>query len=1117
MMHAEDTEVYVGQAMRAGEWIELATNPIGAFPQTYIGAGVRPIGALPNRFTLDLPSEGGSYTSQRQYDQSVETFAGRLRHRLLLEDTSREFQTFSARDRRRLLAGGVSYNAATQQAIMRFEGPPNCLAERWFDPCGGVVGKFLAAFAPPPSPPPPSPPRPPPPPPSPPPAPPPPNAPIGFAAQLRLELTPASLGSVTAETLRSAVQSRTLAALHASEAALATFVPSVLVQSSVAISLSGDVTSASLQEQVRAAAEAHLCKGRGASCSVQVASASASRRRALSASGTITFSVTRDLYETAAEAEADADGGDATVPVFIGSSASVLDTANPVVDSFGKVIVAGLDASLGATVATAPTLSAIEVVGDLQTLGSDENDVSSSKAAIVGQVASDLGIAGSSIATSVLSVAHPPPPPPFPPPLPHAPPSPPAVPPTSPAFPPADWFEPYYADQGCDPACVGGCRRSRWSEIYTWHGQGKALGLRNDDDFGWPGWKSNVTIKRCTTVILDVDINVQLYSIVVWGTLLIENRAAAQVSLRSVCVAVKCANPPYCGAILAGTPNAPFTGRLEFLLSGDELTESHQCGGLKGKYFDVEAGSTLALYGDNPKQMWGRLRQRANKGDQTLFVRGDMDWRAGDQLIVGTTSADDSSGRQVEFTTLFATRKVPALGGGWDTELSLTAPLRHGHMGVTEQHGMHALDMRSEVGLFLRPRQPNGDAEHAHSSIRIAGVDNFHWDFKFIAMKKSPTGVLVVARPSSSVTMHGVRLENGGAHKPSLVSIREGRKIVPMLRCVGYCDIQRSVLAPQYGHALETSNGQAVNTIANNVLWQYVIGLRLFQRADVLNNALFGFWQPANFIMAMAPPEADVASKELGISGMDCGKSLRIVGNVVSGGKGPCIGFNSFCIPPGHFANNSGHHCELGFVVKGRVSQPIHDLTLWQIRFLAIWGYSKSDFPVVLNCRVADFARGFYWGAVGPDAEKHAVRRQSVTIRGSLFAARSINNPRSGASTGLLFSNFASRGYSISPTICGPLGGFWLFGIYGMEHPTGSNPAIAGEVRITDVTFVRFSAGSHVMETNYGGGMDSADAIPPHFFKQITIDADSRANLAYLPAPKQGWIRPNKCVVMDCE
>ena len=118
---------------------------------------------------------------------------------------------------------------------------------------------------------------------------------------------------------------------------------------------------------------------------------------------------------------------------------------------------------------------------------------------------------------------------------------------------------------------------------------------------------------------------------------------------------------------------------------------------------------------------------------------------------------------------------------------------------------------------------------------------------------------------------------------------------------------------------------------------------------------------------------------------------------------------------------------------------------------------------------------------------------------------------------GILLPIAASMGFSISPGVCGPLGGHWTKGIYGIEHPTGSNPAIAGEVRVSSMTFVRFHTGSFVLKTTMEGGMDSSDAVPPHFFSKTTIDAMSRTNLANLPAPKRDWIKPNKCVVMDCD
>ena len=291
--------------------------------------------------------------------------------------------------------------------------------------------------------------------------------------------------------------------------------------------------------------------------------------------------------------------------------------------------------------------------------------------------------------------------------------------------------------------------------MYTWHGQGLALGLPEDDSLGWPGWKSNVTIKRCQHIILDVDINIQMYSLVVWGTLEIENREDANVFLRSTCVTVKCANPA-CPALRPhrrGLQGRDVQGAAGGLLSGDELTESHQCGGLTGKHFIVESGGIVELYGNHPKKAWGS--QTAEKGAQTLYIIGMLDFKPGDEAIIGTTGADAS---ETEWKTVFATRYVPDGHGGWDTEINTASPLKYRHVGVTEQHGQHTLDMRAEVGCYLRPVKPFGPA---YPTIRIAGVDSLHWDFKFKTMAKSFFGAILRLEPGSNVTMHGVRLEDG--------------------------------------------------------------------------------------------------------------------------------------------------------------------------------------------------------------------------------------------------------------------------------------------------------------------------------------------------------------------
>ena len=93
--------------------------------------------------------------------------------------------------------------------------------------------------------------------------------------------------------------------------------------------------------------------------------------------------------------------------------------------------------------------------------------------------------------------------------------------------------------------------------------------------------------------MLDEPLDEQLMSLVVWGTLRVEDRGPRHVvNLRAVCIHIMGG-----GKLVAGAPHAPFSGALSLLLTGDEITESPQCGGLKGRSLDVDAGGELLLHG----------------------------------------------------------------------------------------------------------------------------------------------------------------------------------------------------------------------------------------------------------------------------------------------------------------------------------------------------------------------------------------------------------------------------------------------------------------------------------------------------------------------------------------
>ena len=639
------------------------------------------------------------------------------------------------RTSRRLATGSVRWDEARASAVWRIEGPPLCLSTRWFDPCGGLSGTLFASYAPPPSPPPPSPPRPPPPPPSPglPPSPPPPPAlPVAFGAEAMLTLAAAAacdidaaLGNISYENATAALKARTLGALAAEEASVA----SVSVELVVAASLLLNLSVADDASPV-AALDAALCTGYGASCSVVNGSGHGSGRRRRLSDAQLELLVSRGELRGAAP-----------------PSGPLTTLVTAAVAALEAEALAALAASVTSSVVTSVTnVTSVGLAADVAALGNDAANVSASSAAIATAVAADLGLATCGVDLAI-SVRHPPSPPPFPSPPPSPPPFPPVAPPGFPAAPPLQVTHFTEYTEGCDvDECPDGCYSSLWSNHWTWHGQSSHLkeGVPDDANYVWPGFKSNVTIKKCRTVVLDVNINVQMFSLVVWGTLDIADRGgAARVFLRTTCVHIMDG-----GKIVDGSEAAPFAGQLEFQLTGDELTESPHCGGLKGKNFDVDGGGELSLYGYTmPGRLWSKLRDTAHAGATTLVLQGSLAFQQGDEVLVGSSGA---KGREAELATVAAVRQLPVAGGGYDTELTLTSPLEHDHLAVTEAHGGRELDMRAEVALHLRSIPSAASTSSPTPSITLRGVDSTPWDFQFKVMRLALYGIMITTQKGSS-------------------------------------------------------------------------------------------------------------------------------------------------------------------------------------------------------------------------------------------------------------------------------------------------------------------------------------------------------------------------------
>lgn len=607
-----------------------------------------------------------------------------------------------------------------------------------------------------------------------------------------------------------------------------------------------------------------------------------------------------------------------------------------------------------------------------------------------------------------------------------------------------------------------------------------------------------------------MNMNVQLYSLVVDGTLDILNRPDAAIYLRTICVTVRPG-----GKILAGSASAPFMGSLQFLFAGDDLTESSHCGGMKGRTLSIGQGAEVALYGDMPQgRMWTSLRTTVEPAGRTLVLRGQMNWQIDDEIVIATAS---EASDETEFGTIEAIKHVLSPLGGYDTEISITQPLQYRHIGASEVYGTHALEMASEVGLLVRPRPKAAATWPAQvNSIHLAAVDTLTSNFKFKTTAVSYLGMLILV--DGSLIADGVRMENGGAIMPGATVKAFGDKVIGMLQCRGsssICTVRRSVLVSRVGRAVDAKSGGG--HFENNVFWKSQAAFHIKGAIVLLHNAIFD----AGPGFSGLPPMGEINAASSAVSIQDGGRYMVVIGNSVAGAAGPAWSSFGFDIAESSFRNNSGHAADVGWGINGVITTPFQDVTLWRIRTVAIWGYSKSDTPVISNVRLVDSFVHFFWAMVGGDPEKHTIQMQTVIVQNSLFVGRSVEHPSCKNQVGVLLPVAASEGYSISPHQCGTLGGPYFGGIYGHLITAGSNPPLAAEVRVTGTTFRNFEescgGSSTVFETTMRGGQSSSDAVPPLYTSKISIDASSRANLAYLGSPKRDWITPTECVVMDCD
>jgi cell migration-inducing and hyaluronan-binding protein len=192
-----------------------------------------------------------------------------------------------------------------------------------------------------------------------------------------------------------------------------------------------------------------------------------------------------------------------------------------------------------------------------------------------------------------------------------------------------------------------------------------------------------VTVPAGTTVLLDVS-PPPLGTLSVEGTLVFADR---DLALSATAIRVQ-------GTLRVGTEARPFTRRATITLTGTEGSDSAP--GLTSKALAVLSGGTLDLHGA-PRVGWTRLAATASAGAVQLQLERDVDWTAGDRIVLAPTDFEPAQ---------YDEAVVKEVVG---RTVTLEQPLRYRHWGELQRIAGRTLDERAEVGLLSRNVVVRGD------------------------------------------------------------------------------------------------------------------------------------------------------------------------------------------------------------------------------------------------------------------------------------------------------------------------------------------------------------------------------------------------------------------------
>lgn len=559
------------------------------------------------------------------------------------------------------------------------------------------------------------------------------------------------------------------------------------------------------------------------------------------------------------------------------------------------------------------------------------------------------------------------------------------------------------------------------------------------------------------------------------------------------------------GLLIAGYPDTPFTHSARFVLHGDLDSPEYYLPN-EGPILGAKAIGVfgeLMLHAETSDTLWTRLAVTASAGSNTVTVADDIDWMAGDEIVITSTSFEALETEM--FQILEVSGRVITLNGAlsFDHIVEASYPLVSAEVGLLTRSIViengdsvraedDAFGCRVLVGSYFDQIWYVGSAKISGVEFKGCGQAGFTEEFD----PRFALAILsVTSRGNESYVQHS--------------SIHNGYNTGIGVFGTSGVIIDNNVIHDTVGPSLtiKGSNHEVTNNLAS---------MSRFPGTYRRNQPFNPDWT-ANYEVHNA--EGLVLTGNVAAGGAKAGFHTRGVACIQDESSSEMIANN--------VAHSVLHGVHMGYS-DGHWSgcSKFPSFTVYACYHYGIFAYSTAS-VMVSDALLANNVVGVFAVVIGPPALSHVLGDKTVNIESStIVSATSQFDCEEDDNANAPVISLHENSHSGLPTPSGGHAGIIIPSfVSGSGHyPTASwftiitYPAISGGTTITDVTFVNFNERcdnrkDRVLMTF----LSSEDCYHPVFVQGISF-TDSDPELKILNRdPNLSSVNPSDCVDMDCD